>query len=379
MINNISNVANKCTGCTACSIICPKQAIKLTENNEGFLFPIIDNSKCNNCGVCKRVCPVLSLDKDNKYFLGCFAGWSNNPKIVKDSSSGGLFYEIANRFIKNKGVVCGVVLKNNRAVHVIAKDLKQVKKLMGSKYIQSNPSNAFNQIIKFSKNKKILFVGTPCQVAGLKNLVRLKENIKNIFFIDLICHGIPSYKIFDDYIKNNEIISFRDKTFGWDDFSLKIKSDNKQSLINFKKDIFMQTFLSDLGLRYSCYNCKLLKSPTESDITLGDFWGISEVIKNPKGTSAIIVNTKKGLEIIRKLEKSNRVTLKEVDLNQIAKSNPKIMTGITRMPNKRKVFFNILNEKGLDYIYKRLVKKEIIKKNIRYAFLNLKSRLKKLI
>ena len=290
---------NKCTGCSACVASCPLNAIKMIENEYGFLEPKIDLKICNNCGVCCNVCPIISFKTCNDNNPACYAGWSLDSQNVLNSSSGGIFFELAKNVIENRGLVAGVTMVNKRPIHILSNELKLIKDMRGSKYLQSNTSEVFKDIIKIKDNRMVLFVGTPCQVAALKNIYKCyHKNTKNLICCDIICHGVPSYKIFDSYIKTKsedtlENISFRNKTFGWKNYSIKIDFMNGLHLLTLqKKDKFMKTYLSDVGLRESCYNCLFQCIPRVGDITLADFWGVPKELKNDNGTSAIIVNSK---------------------------------------------------------------------------------------
>jgi coenzyme F420-reducing hydrogenase beta subunit len=293
-----------------------------------------------------------------------YSAWSNSPDIVMDSSSGGIFYEIARLVIEAGGKVSGSVMKDNRPYHIISDDLKEVAWMRGSKYIQSKTLEVFGQFPDLSGDSPFLFSGTPCQVAAAKNLwVFHKQNERKLVTCDLICHGVPSYLVYDSYAKHysnkNKIISidFRNKAFGWENYSIKINySNGKNRIIPGKEDMFMRSYLADVGLRESCYNCKFSRIPRVGDITLGDFWGVPNHMRNKTGTSAIVANSTKGLKILAKLEKENRIVLKAVDINTIARKNPRLLSGLIEMPKERSEYFNCLSNKGFYAAYRKTVK-----------------------
>lgn len=319
-MKSIDNVVecNKCTGCGACANICPLGAISMIENHEGFFVPKIDKNKCTSCGLCDRTCPMLKevLIKNQYKVPMVYAGWNKNEKIRLESSSGGVFSVLAEYIFKKKGYVCGAAFDDkNHLKHIIVSNKKDLQKLRGSKYVQSEIGNVFYDIKKLlNKNKYVLFSGTPCQVAGLKNF--LKNDYEKLLAIDLVCHGVPSPRVFKKYIceiekvKKCKIdqIDFREKSTGWKDYSFQL-SDDKKIILNCKHndDLFFKGFLKNLFLNKICTGCPFSKFPKCSDITLGDFWGIwnyKKELDDDKGVSCIIINNKKGLNFLNKIDKN---------------------------------------------------------------------------
>ena len=193
---------NKCTGCTACMNVCPKNAISMVTDKCGFKYPIIDEKKCIDCGLCKKTCPILNK-KNNLSINKCYAAYSKNDEYSIHSSSGGIFPIIANYILDNNGIVIGAAFdKKMNLNHVAITKKKEIDKLRGSKYLQSDLGDIFKYVKENLKTKKILFVGTPCQIAGLKAYI--KNDYDNLICIDLICHGVPSPKLFQKYIKELE-------------------------------------------------------------------------------------------------------------------------------------------------------------------------------
>ena len=191
---------NKCTGCGMCTNICPEQAIKLKEGLHGFVFPIIDESLCINCGLCEIKCPSNLEKQCRSTVQEVYAAWNHDKKVRKESSSGGIFTLIAEKLLEEGGVVAGVAWDEQfHPHHVMCDNVNDLEKLRGSKYSQSNTGDIY-RIIKheLSTGRKVLFSGTPCQNAALKSY--LGKDYYNLFMVDLVCHGVPSNKILDDYL-----------------------------------------------------------------------------------------------------------------------------------------------------------------------------------
>lgn len=369
---------NRCTGCSACASICPKGAIELVEDNEGFKHPVIDQDKCINCGLCKRTCPVLNT-KENSSLNKCYVAYNKNDKVKKTSSSGGIFDAIAREVLNNNGIVVGAAFNENMKLnHIAIEKIEDLEKLKGSKYLQSDLDNIFTYIKSQINDRKILFVGTPCQVAGLH--VYLKKDYDNLICIDLFCHGVPSSKLFNKYIKelessnNSKVVkyNFRDKKTGWDTYSNTVSfEDDKQISELQSNNSYMRLFLSDIALRESCYNCDFKVGNKYSDITLGDFWGVQKYypeMYNKNGVSAIIINTEKGKRIFESI--SNNLKYKECELEEIVTGNPSLKSS-GKYPKKRKDFFEDLNTINIKKITKKYANNSLIKQ--------IKTKFKKLI
>jgi len=353
----------RCTGCTACINICPVNAITMEIDNEGFKYPAIDQNKCINCGLCKKTCPVLNTI-NNEALNKCYVGYTKEDSYKNGSSSGGIFPLIANYILKENGIIIGASFdKNNKLKHIAITKEKDLNKLKGSKYLQSDLDNIFTYIKDNLKAKKILFVGVPCQVAGLKAFI--KNDYDNLYTIDLICHGVPSPKLFEKYLKeletkeNDKVLNynFRDKTTGWDTYSNTITYKNKiQSELN-NENNYMKLFLSDIALRESCYNCNFKLGNKYSDITLGDFWGVKNVypeMYDKKGVSAIIINTEKGNKLFELIK--NELNYKSCKLDEITSGNPSLVKSSIR-PNKRDEFFKNLERDTIDNLTNKYKKK----------------------
>ena len=327
---NIENVvvSKKCCGCNACLNICPQNAISVKENEQGFLYPCIDKEKCTHCGLCEKICPVVNPDFSNTKHPECFAAMAED-ELRKKSSSGAIFPVLAKYVIENGGYVCGAAYTEDFSVeHVIINNEKDLARLKGSKYIQSNIKDCFSKIKDILKTgKQVLFTGSPCQVAGLKNF--LQKDYENLFCVDLLCHGVPSVKIFQKYLKEMfpdekiEEYTFRDKSQGWHTYYSKIKSDINQHFVHMTDNSYVKGFLYNLFLRESCYKCPFATIPRQGDITIGDFWGIENydiTLDDDKGTSVVLINNRKGQDFFKKI-KNELKTCKNMPLKYAVKHN----------------------------------------------------------
>ena len=300
---------SRCTGCGVCENSCPVQAISVREDTEGFRMPFVDEAKCIGCKMCVKVCPVLSLKKKNAVKPNMYAVRASD-EIRAISSSGGVFSLLAAYILNLGGSVCGAAFDENMQLrHVIVEKQEDLAPLRGSKYLQSDTGNIYIQVKeKLKEGKPVLFVGTPCQVAAIKNFAGENENL---YTADILCHGVPSQKSFNNYLQDAANgkrvigVDFRNKKFGWNCEHL---------LINFEDDSFFQqslkegnayvrAFLRNIDLRRSCEDCPFANFPRHGDISIGDFWGIRafDAEQNDgKGTSIVFENNKKGNELLNK-------------------------------------------------------------------------------
>jgi coenzyme F420-reducing hydrogenase beta subunit len=355
----------KCTGCFGCANACKYGAIEMKISEEGFYFPEIDEGKCVNCGVCSSHCPVLNFyfnnfSKDN---IKVYAGFSTDDKIRMESSSGGIFTEIAEHFISEGGVVFGAAWGENLIVeHVCIDNTLGLSKLRSSKYQQSNLNSIYSQVVDLVKNqnKKVLFTGTPCQTAALKTFI----NDENLFIVDVLCHGIPSKSVFDEYIKyiskerKAESFNFRDKSSGWSRYKTKVIFDNKESYECItREDPFFHGFICDLYSNLACYNCKFAAIPRVGDLTIGDFWKISDDLMDERGVSVILGNNEKGLGLLYQLESENKIKLYSKSIDEAIAGNPRIHDGFLNMRRKRSEIIINAKKEGFEYIYKNYIEK----------------------
>ncbi len=308
---NIEVVGNKCTACTVCKNVCPTNAISIKYNSEGFLYPSIDKEKCVNCGLCAKKCHVLVDHKNTKETCDVFYGWNKDENIRINSSSGGVFSAIADRVLEDNGIVFGAYFdeQEKKVLHSNT-DKIDLCRIRSSKYVESEMGDTLEEIDKaLKKGRKVLFCGTPCQSAG----VREKFNDENLLICDFLCHGVPSAKLFKDMLlglekeKRSELIDykFRTKYFGWSQYGVKAKFKKGKEINSVGRcDWFYKACMVDnLFLRESCYTCDK-NVYHSSDLTIGDFWGVSNYkseINDQKGISVILVNTEKGRKVLEML------------------------------------------------------------------------------
>ena len=327
----IDKVGEKnCCICGNCVQRCPKEAISLTKNFNTFNYPEINYNLCNGCNRCETVCPTLN-ELNQQQCLGAYMAKNINLTERKLSSSGGLFSVFANYIIENNGLVCGAAFDGLKVKHIIVDNKSDLYKLRGSKYVQSDLGDCFEQIEKYlDNNRLVLFVGCPCQTAALR--IYLKKDYSNqLYLVDFICHGMLSQSLFDDYIKYLErkyksrvvSFSFRDKTDGWIESGPKVKFENgKIKRWPLYEDTYMQGYFSAVCMKNSCYTCKYKNFHSGSDVTFADYWGCE--ILDPEfydfyGVSAVVINNENGNLLFNNI--SNNIEYKAVDLENIVKYN----------------------------------------------------------
>lgn len=350
-INCVTEEKNKCFGCRACANICPVQAITMQEDDEGFFYPVVDESKCTNCGLCKKTCPSLQKSETflhNTKSPECLAVMADDELRLK-SSSGGAFSLIANKILEQGGYVCGVAFDEKAQVkHIIIDNNDDLAKLRGSKYVQSNTNTVYSEIKKLlDNNKKVLFTGTPCQVAGLNTF--LKKNYDNLYTVDLICHGVPPQKIYDMYLDetiNNEkfvTATFRDKMAGWTVYATTTTTGVHK--FSSKEDTYLRAFINNMCLRPSCGTCPYTNSQREADITIGDFWAIDRFDKklnDNKGTSVVLLNNDKGKFLFKDI-RNEIPTCQNVPLEYASYYNITLYRTLPQHPN-RQAFFRLISQ-----------------------------------
>ncbi len=304
----ISIEKEKCTGCGVCSNVCPKSCIDMVSDNEGFLYPSVDFNNCISCSICEKTCPVLNgIKSENNPQPSAYAAWSLDKDIRFNSTSGGIFSELAKKIISDGGYVAGARYNGKHLVeHCIINDNESIFLLRQSKYVQSNSENIYKEIrTTLNKDKVVMFVGTPCQCAGLVSF--LGKSYDNLLLCDFICRGANSPKAYTKYLESMENkykspikkVWFKNKINGWNKFCTKIEFENGQNYYADRyTDLFMVGYLKyNLFMRPSCHNCKFKGFPRYSDITLADFWGVKlqdKMQDTDKGTSLVLINSSKG-------------------------------------------------------------------------------------
>lgn len=349
---------NGCTGCGACKAACPKNAITMTEDSEGFLFPVINLELCIDCGKCDRICDARhSYQKDS--LRECFAVSAMREDIRKVSSSGGAFAVLAETVLKKGGYVCGAAYGQEEpsvVEHILIHRREELPLLQGSKYVQSNAWVVFSDIADLLKQgETVLFSGTPCQVAGLKSY--LGRTYDNLLTVEVICHGVPSQRMFRDYLQNAfggavRRFTFRDKKFGWGYAATVQMASGKCVSVHRKASSFYDGFIRGYLLRKSCYVCTFAAAERCADITVGDYWGVfqahgdtlrKERKKWESGVSACIVNTEAGKNLFRMAEQE--LYRLPASFDRIAKENYRLLHGDPE-PERRKVWMELYRKEG---------------------------------
>ena len=375
----------RCCGCNACVQRCPKHCISMHEDEEGFLYPCVDTSVCIECGLCEKTCPILNQDKERKS-LAVYAAKNPDDEVRVQSSSGGVFTSLAEKVIDEDGVVFGAAFDERwELVQCYAEDKDELAKFRGSKYLQSKVGDTFRQAEVFLKDgRKVLYSGTPCQIAGLKRYLR--KEYSNLLSVDFICHGVPSPGVFRTYMrdeidkcaarrsgKKNTVllpciplvtendgldlkglqiksIAFRDKRLGWKKFGFALKfseasAEGENSVLlsygTLNENPYLRGFLKDLYLRPSCHSCTFKGLSSGSDITVADYWNVHTLIPNlddDKGVSAIIVSTENGLSA---LHETNAVLI-DASWEDLLQKNPALIRS-ARCNKDRSRFFDADN------------------------------------
>lgn len=361
----------KCCGCGLCAVVCKKNAITMEIDSRGFIYPQINDEICIECGMCVKACSYNS--EENFYNpKECYAGVSINKQMLSKSASGGIFATIAEQFIKLGGWICGSVMDfqngNASCYHLVTNKLDDIRRIQGSKYVQSDITNALIEIKELiQKKEKILFCGTPCQVSAVK---KMASDYKYLYTIDIICHGVPSLQLFNEFLKcksskKRQICGFvfRDKSKG-KGYKAKIieKKKNKKIEKVYPAHLlsYYHYFLKSLIQRENCYTCKYAKEKRCSDMTIGDYWGMQNVFSGEKqidfnqSWSCILVNNQKGKELLEKNEKFFK--LLKTKLDDIKIGNAQLNRPSEKTEEREKIL-DLFENKGYKTVEKEFKRK----------------------
>ena len=335
-----------CVGCFSCYNICPKHCIIMEKDEEGFFYPRIDKNNCIECKKCEQACPILQEEIQISE-RDAYAAVSKNAEIVKKSSSGGLFSVFAQAVLEENGIVYGAGFNDDYTIEHKGIFLKKdLEKLLGSKYVQSRIGDVYREVEqKLNAGEFVYFSGTPCQVNGLKSF--LKKEYKNLICQDIICHGTPSQKMWEHYLKPFKLkkgakISFRDKSIGWETYSFVICQGKKMFKQRADDNLYMRAFINNYTLRPSCYSCKIKGENRKSDITLGDFWGAKNVCPDfydRNGVSLVVLNSERGRIFFE--ENRSNIQCIRVELKEAIKHNPSYEVA-SSLPGNREQFMQEL-------------------------------------
>lgn len=371
-----------CCGCSACLQICPKHSISFNEDKEGFLYPNVDTSTCIDCGLCEKVCPVINQN-DERLPLQVFAAKHPNDEIRLSSSSGGIFTLLAEQIIDEGGVVFGARFNEKwEVVHDFAETKEGLIPFRGSKYVQSRIGDAYANAEKFLKSgRKVMFTGTPCQIAGLKKYLR--REYENLLAVDFVCHGVPSPMVWRKYIQEEIAhqdkcvltkVNFRDKSTGWKKFSFilnfsQTKLEGDQNLIRssvFTDNAYMNAFLENLSLRPCCYACPAKAGKSESDITIGDFWGIEKIaswLDDDKGISLVLLSNINKLQVLP----INSIDFVQIPLKEALKHNIVYYQSVKEPINRNYFFLCVIKRNATEALY-RVTNTSILRRVRRVIF-----------
>ena len=375
MIDKVS--VQECAICGACINACPVDAISMDKVHLDFRYPQIKEDICIHCNQCEKACPILgNKGKPDEGYPVAFAAKSENDSMRMRSSSGGVFYELADQMLRDGGYVCGAVFDDEFHVkHILSNAKEDILRMMGSKYAQSDVGYCYREVKDvLEKGCKVLFSGCPCQVAGLRTF--LGKEYPNLLLVELICHGIPSDHMLQTYIGMQERkygarltrMEFRNKKKGWHRSSVRMEFENHRIYsIPYTADAYTIGFLRNITLKSSCYDCHFRNFVAGSDITLGDFWGAEVELPEDdnKGISAILVNSGKGMDIIDRCN----LALTPANVETVIKYNKNLLCSAALSP-QRSLFYASADTNGLEKAIRRYLEESTIqklKRQSRYA------------
>ena len=383
---NIEDKRN-CCGCSSCAQSCPVSCISMQPDAEGFLYPVVDLSRCIDCGLCEKVCPFIQAG-EKRLPAETLAAMNKDDEVRQQSSSGGVFSALAESVIREGGVVFGVRFNDRwQPVFDYAENMDGIFCFRGSKYVQATVGTAYRTAKTFlNAGRKVLFTGTPCQIAGLRHFLR--KDYANLLAVEVVCHGTPSPLVWSDYLKDicrpdrregfgkNTVlsfskdipeisgISFRDKKLGWKKYSFvvwgKSAADGQNSVLLSDKhpeNRFMRAFLCNLILRPSCYTCKVRSGKSGADLAMADYWGVSRFhpeLDDDRGTSLVLVYSQKGRNALESV--SGRLVLANSKYENAVKGNPSIEKS-GAVPKCRGDFWKEYDKQGIaiiDSFYEKL-------------------------
>ena len=369
MNNNIKIVKN-CTGCYACKNICPRDCIEFSENQLGFVYPKIDETKCIGCGMCTKICPEINGITKSKS-IEAYALKHKNEDSKRFSTSGGAFTALSDVILKADGIIYGVTMENGKVKHIRVDNELDRNKLRKSKYLQSKVEYIYRKVKADLQNKLIvLFTGTPCQIAALKSF--LQKEYSNLYTCEVICHGVPSEKVFETYKKGVESkyksksinIDFRSKVDSWKS-TMRIDFKKRKYIKRYDVDVFGVLFNCGYIMRESCYSCKYATPDRVADITMGDFWGIESLnqsFNSKSGISMVLINTLKGQKLLRQAD--DNVELLNVRVEDCVKRQEQLREPIKKAMNKAKFDNDFTNNENKVEVLNTYTKKIIFKNKI---------------
>lgn len=337
-----------CCGCSACEAVCPGQCITMTRDREGFLYPFVEKEKCVGCGLCVKVCPVRKSGKKNQSLKG-YAVQNRNQEVLKESTSGGFFTELAEYVIKNGGVVFGAQFDKQFSVkHGSTDDEHQLYKFRNSKYCQSDINGTFPECKKILEaGRPVCYSGTPCQIEGLQSY--LGKNYDHLITVDVACRGVPSPLLYEKYVEWNggsdriSDIKFRDKHYGYFSSTMSVyKKNGDVQRHEIKTDPMLKFFFDNLCSRPSCYHCAFKTKDRVTDFTMFDCWHAGKFSPDLQkgGATALLIRTEKGKKIFSDIK--NEFLTVEADPEELIALDGSMMLKSVKENEKRAEFFQAL-------------------------------------
>ena len=348
---------SKCCGCGACLQKCPKNAITLEYDHEGFWYPFVDLDKCVDCGLCIKVCHLLknNYNPNDTETKASYCAYNKSDEILKDSSSGGIFWLLVEYALSKGGVVYGAVAEGFNVFHRRGETVEECAAFRKSKYLQSDTKNTYIEALTDLKaGRLVLYSGTPCQIAGLYSF--LEKKYDNLITCEVVCHGVPSRAAFNKWLeeltqKNNGVrpvsMVWRDKEQGWGPNRITYSFENGRTwTCTSKENLFQKGFLHNLYLRLSCYECKYARLPRVADVSLADFWGYDGKLKEKnhnKGLSIVILSTDAGVAIFNEIK--DRLICDAVEIEYVKRCSRHVWRTPKYNINRQKFFKRLPHSK----------------------------------
>lgn len=348
MIIHKLGLNQSCISCTACASACPKNCITMVPDADGFCYPMVDETACVECGLCVRACPLL-LEQKPEHEPTAWAARSRDTEMRLQSSSGGVFTELARLILAQSGAVFGAVYDESfRVIHICAEDEETLARMRGAKYAQSDLGGIFRDVkARLDRGQQVLFSGTPCQVAGL--LAFLGKPRDNLTTVDFVCHSVPSPMVWAEFVRSLghvSSINLRAKDNGWSRYGYchRIETASGARLIPNGESLYMKLFVSNYITRPSCNQCAFKGYARQSDLTLGDFWGIWDIapeMDDDRGTSVVLVQSEKGKALWEKI--SPDMELRQVTLAEASAQNPAMLVSAAAAEDRAAALERIRN------------------------------------
>lgn len=352
---------NECSGCTACMNACPKAAITMQEDSEGFLYPHIDEDSCIHCGLCQKVCSWEHPQYNNSSEPLTLASILKDKAERQRSTSGGVFYAIAKWIVEQKGIVYGAAFDEQLQLrHIGVDNLDDLQKLRGSKYIQSKLGHVFKDVkSQLEHGNWCYFTGTGCQVAGLRAFLR--KDYEKLICSDVVCHGVPPQRLFNEHIAymeekyHDKVVNyqFRDNNMGG--YCETCSFAERKAVVNptYELSPYLYSFMYGYTHRYSCYDCKFAKVPRQGDITLADYWGVKHIfpqIDYSSGCSLVLINTTRGKYIWEQVKENYDYCISKIE--DASKYNGNLVRS-SKMPLQRTNIYKEISDNGYGYVAKK--------------------------